>query len=163
MTSRPLAALDGPVAERERPRVDVERPRCPYCHEAVGGDDEKTGCGACMAWHHRACWSEHGSCSACGATEAAGAPAPVIVRPEAAPARSSARAVAAAIHYSDRTAGWFVFWVGVANALLWGGFLLWWLAGGPDMVELASFFFALGTVMAFVGLRAVVRSRAKAV
>jgi hypothetical protein len=69
------------VAERERPRVDVERPRCPYCHEAVDGDDEKTGCGACMAWHHRGCWMEHGTCSACGALESAGVPGAVARRP----------------------------------------------------------------------------------
>ncbi len=62
----------------EGPRVEVERPRCPFCHEAVGADEPKTACEACMAWHHRACWSDHGTCSACGN---AAATAPLIVAP----------------------------------------------------------------------------------
>lgn len=147
----------GPVAERDRPRVDVDRPRCPYCHEAVGGDDEKTGCGACMAWHHRACWSEHGACSACGAVEAAGAPAVV---------RSARRVASPPIHfgvdaYLDRTSAWVLVGVGVANMLLWGGFLLWSVVGGPqDLVAPAVFFFALGVLLAVGGLRALARHRA---
>lgn len=50
---------------RER-SVRVQRERCPYCHDPVTPADAKRSCEACMAWHHRACWVEHGACSACG-------------------------------------------------------------------------------------------------
>lgn len=40
--------------------------RCPYCHhDVVAGQDEQHGCEKCRAWHHQACWTEHGGCSAC--------------------------------------------------------------------------------------------------
>jgi len=50
-----------------------------FCHEAIGGADDKLACNACMAWHHQACWQEGGRrCASCGggATgEASGGPA----------------------------------------------------------------------------------------
>jgi hypothetical protein len=40
--------------------------RCPYCHEnVVHKGDQWVLCKGCLAKHHRECWSEHGSCSAC--------------------------------------------------------------------------------------------------
>ena len=44
-----------------------ERPRCPFCHDAIEGEGEKQGCGSCMAWHHTECWAEAGKCASCGA------------------------------------------------------------------------------------------------
>jgi hypothetical protein len=84
---------------REAPRVEVEGPRCPYCHESIGADDGKTACEACMAWHHRGCWQEHGACSACGRT--ASATAPIVV---AAPRdrRPSARSAAVESRRGER-------------------------------------------------------------
>lgn len=56
----------GPRDHAAGPRV--EHPRCPFCHDAVRpGDEDKQACGACMAWHHAACWGEHGGCAGCGA------------------------------------------------------------------------------------------------
>ena len=55
--------------EAARPlRVEVERPRCPYCHDPIEASARKTGCETCMAWHHRECWEEHAGCSACAGT-----------------------------------------------------------------------------------------------
>jgi len=53
-----------------REGIRVERPRCPYCHGDLDPGQAKHGCEACLAWHHRECWDEHGACSACGAREA---------------------------------------------------------------------------------------------
>lgn len=53
----------------------LKRPRCPFCHEEVLALDAKRACEACMAWHHRECWSEGGlRCASCGV---AGEPVPV--------------------------------------------------------------------------------------
>lgn len=41
-------------------------PRCPYCHDSITMSAKKTGCEACMAWHHKDCWHELGGCSSCG-------------------------------------------------------------------------------------------------
>jgi eukaryotic-like serine/threonine-protein kinase len=49
-----------------RAEARVEHPRCPYCHEGVRPADDKEPCLGCMAWHHAACWDEHGGCAACG-------------------------------------------------------------------------------------------------
>lgn len=53
------------------PRTDldmaVQRPRCPFCHDPIELEDSKQACVECMAWHHDACWSEHGSCATCQA------------------------------------------------------------------------------------------------
>lgn len=48
--------------------VQVEHPRCPFCHLGVrpGVAEARRACEACMAWHHAECWAEHGRCSACG-------------------------------------------------------------------------------------------------
>lgn len=56
-----------PIPEiREDLDVNVERPRCPFCHdEVLPTGQEKLACTSCMAWHHQACWQEHGGCSAC--------------------------------------------------------------------------------------------------
>jgi len=53
------------VNEREQ-HIRVDRPRCPFCRDDLLTDQEKTGCSACMAWHHTECWRSHGACSACG-------------------------------------------------------------------------------------------------
>lgn len=72
--SRPEPARE--PAPEVQARVQVERPRCPYCHDPVApGGDEAHGCGGCLAWQHRACWEEHGACGACGRAAAAGAAA----------------------------------------------------------------------------------------
>lgn len=49
--------------------VNVQRPRCPYCHEDVT-PGEGQGCAECMGWAHDECWDEHGKCPACGAARA---------------------------------------------------------------------------------------------
>jgi hypothetical protein len=46
-------------------------PRCPFCRDEVHPHDAKQACLACMAWHHQACWFEHGRCSTCQAEHAA--------------------------------------------------------------------------------------------
>lgn len=51
---------------QEITQVEVQRDRCPFCHDAVSPDQAKTACDACMAWHHKDCWADHGGCSACG-------------------------------------------------------------------------------------------------
>lgn len=49
-------------------QVQVDGPRCPFCHEALRGEDHKRGCGSCMAWHHAGCLRENGGrCAACRA------------------------------------------------------------------------------------------------
>lgn len=53
----------------------IRQLRCPYCHAAVRPHDEKAACHACMSWHHRACWDEHGCCAACQSGQAVGAQA----------------------------------------------------------------------------------------
>lgn len=53
-----------PIADLD---LEVKRPRCPFCHEEVENGDAKTACLECMAWHHEACWGEHGACAACQA------------------------------------------------------------------------------------------------
>ena len=72
----------------EKPQVDLQRSRCPYCHDAIAPGPGIRGCGECLSWQHESCWSEHGECGACGA-DAAGqrrAPAadsaPRAVRPD---------------------------------------------------------------------------------
>jgi hypothetical protein len=73
--------------ERAR-EVHVELPRCPWCHDAVRGGQEKRGCSACMAWHHEECFEEHGACAACGKADEASPPALVATRaPRVAPPR----------------------------------------------------------------------------
>lgn len=57
--------------EQLQPQVQVNRPRCPYCHDDVGPEEEKVGCPSCMAWSHQACWEEAGRCGACNAVSSA--------------------------------------------------------------------------------------------
>ncbi|MDF1663901.1 MAG: hypothetical protein P1V97_19175 [Planctomycetota bacterium] len=45
--------------------VNHSSPKCPYCHDSVTAESEKTACESCMAWHHLDCWREHGACSTC--------------------------------------------------------------------------------------------------
>ena len=64
-----------PFGSECMPSVDIDHPRCPYCHAAVKpGDGAKQSCGDCMAWHHSECWQDHGGCSACNQTQPATAP-----------------------------------------------------------------------------------------
>lgn len=50
------------------PRIGIEGPRCPFCHESLLAEHLKWGCPACMAWQHAACLSENRArCAACGA------------------------------------------------------------------------------------------------
>jgi hypothetical protein len=54
------------VEKRSRQQLRVEHPRCPFCHDAVRGEDEKHGCSGCMAWHHLECWRESSErCATC--------------------------------------------------------------------------------------------------
>jgi hypothetical protein len=58
------------MSEREKERVRIPGPRCPYCHEDIEASGlDKLACNACMAWHHKACWEEHGHCAACSHRE----------------------------------------------------------------------------------------------
>lgn len=79
MKTKPVAPHP-PVVVDPNLDVAVEHARCPFCHEPVRASDaDKAACGACMAWHHGACWSEHGRCAACEATtlaNRAAAPSP---------------------------------------------------------------------------------------
>ena len=73
------------TGEQSREVFHVQRPRCPFCHDDVRPEDEKAACSSCMAWHHEACWGEHGGCSACGAGRATGrsengTPSPPVIR-----------------------------------------------------------------------------------
>lgn len=44
--------------------------RCPFCRDAIAASERgKLACNACMAWHHAACWTEHGRCASCGGAE----------------------------------------------------------------------------------------------
>lgn len=55
-----------PVESRDD--VRVQHNRCPYCHDDVRAADEDVRvCAACLARHHKPCWSELRRCSACGA------------------------------------------------------------------------------------------------
>ncbi|MDF1665997.1 MAG: hypothetical protein P1V97_29845, partial [Planctomycetota bacterium] len=54
------------LVERNQGMVNSTAPRCPYCHDSVTVHSTKQACEACMAWHHKECWQEHGGCSACG-------------------------------------------------------------------------------------------------
>jgi len=47
--------------------VRVQRERCPFCHDDIAANPDRTACPHCTAWHHSDCWSDHGGCSACGA------------------------------------------------------------------------------------------------
>lgn len=145
------------MTERARERIEIDRPRCPYCHEDVGPDDEKTACSACMAWHHRACWTEHSACSGCGARESAGAVASESVASYG--RRPSALRVdpLAAEH---RRNGWFIFAVGASNVLLFGGFLVASLLGGPDLAAVSVPFLLLGATFSVWGWRLARPSRA---
>jgi hypothetical protein len=61
--------------------IQVQHPRCPFCHEPVRPEQIKAPCHACMGWNHEACWTEHGGCAACGQKEAGGpTSAPVAAR-----------------------------------------------------------------------------------
>jgi hypothetical protein len=53
-------------AEEAAPKLASNRSRCPYCHEEVRVERaDWVACEGCLARHHRACWSERGSCAAC--------------------------------------------------------------------------------------------------
>lgn len=59
------------AAPSVRPRPSDAR--CPFCHDAIGGDG--VACAACSAPHHVECWAELDRCAVCQTT--ARAPAPV--------------------------------------------------------------------------------------
>lgn len=55
--------------ERTHERAREISARCPFCHESI--EVAESGwicCKLCLARHHRACWTEHGSCASCGET-----------------------------------------------------------------------------------------------
>jgi len=92
--------------------VEVQRDRCPFCHDAVSPEQDKTACDACMAWHHKECWSNHGGCSACGeGASTATKPSPK----EAAPVQRVVRAVRPAAE-GERSAP--PSWMGKAGFLI---------------------------------------------
>jgi len=110
-----------------------------------------------MAWHHRACWTEHGRCSGCGAVQAAGAtttaPRPPAARP---------RTLAPRQPGNPHPAGaWFLFSVGASNVLFFGGLSAWDLAGsGQDMAALGVIFVPLGLWLSIWSGHMLWRSRA---
>lgn len=53
-------------AEAEPEGERVARTRCPFCREDALSTQAAVACEACLARHHAACWSESGSCGACG-------------------------------------------------------------------------------------------------
>ena len=59
--------------EAREHQVQVQRDRCPYCHDPVAPSQVKLSCDGCMAWHHEECWHGHGACSACGHEQFTGA------------------------------------------------------------------------------------------
>jgi hypothetical protein len=59
--------------EPVRIRTSGAPTRCPYCHADVDRDREAwLACHACLAPHHRACWSTAGACAGCGETRSVG-------------------------------------------------------------------------------------------
>lgn len=45
--------------------------RCPYCHAGLDLSRERwVACAACLARHHRECFSAHEACGTCGESEA---------------------------------------------------------------------------------------------
>ncbi len=89
--------------------LGVQHPRCPFCHEAVTpAEPHKRACGACMGWHHDACWQEHGGCAACGAGGGASAArrpsSPTSAKAGARPARRRASSQVAVVGLGLATA-----------------------------------------------------------
>jgi RING finger family protein len=103
---------------QELAQVEVQRDRCPFCHDAVSPDQDKTACDACMAWHHKECWSNHGGCSACGegaSTEAKPSPK------EGAPVQRVVREVQPAAEGEGQSNSWMAkagFLISLATAVL---------------------------------------------
>ncbi|HZU95704.1 MAG TPA: RING finger protein [Planctomycetota bacterium] len=65
---RELAAweeLDGLLERGLAPEPAAVSVRCPFCHDAVKGED-RVLCAACLTPHHRACYAEHDGCSLLG-------------------------------------------------------------------------------------------------
>ncbi|HBP20397.1 MAG TPA: hypothetical protein DEA08_21720 [Planctomycetes bacterium] len=50
-------------------QIKAKHPPCPYCHGPVEPRAIKAACDGCMAWHHKECWDEHGTCAACAFPE----------------------------------------------------------------------------------------------
>lgn len=50
-----------------RVRVGGSPTRCPYCHDAVSGQQRTVVCERCLSRHHASCWVE--ACASCGADE----------------------------------------------------------------------------------------------
>lgn len=57
------------MSERERPQIEVQSTRCPYCHDSLERGVKPEICPSCHALHHTECWEEYGACSACGGRE----------------------------------------------------------------------------------------------
>ncbi|MGE0706502.1 MAG: RING finger protein [Planctomycetota bacterium] len=73
-----MAQESGSERARERPLAT----RCPYCHTDVErAQEEWVACQACLAPHHRGCWSEAGECASCGEPRAVGDGAPLEAGP----------------------------------------------------------------------------------
>lgn len=95
--------------------------RCPFCRDAiVAGDRAKLACNACMAWHHTACWTEHGRCAGCGGAESG--PEPVTAALAARPVVVDAATDVPRSHVPDAVnpivAGWLVVVLGGACTVL---------------------------------------------
>lgn len=142
--------------ERREREVRVERDRCPFCHDAVRPTDEKVACDGCMAWHHAACWRDHGTCAACGFSgppsrpERPGRAEPATKVPvDVPPVMPGQAALRARRRDANAALG-----VGLVNVAFFGG-LFAWLSGGSLAGEGAGVFvtmMALGGALAFHGL-----------
>lgn len=64
------------TVELSQDSIKINKPRCPYCHDDIRAEEEKSGCNQCMAWFHSECWSEHGGCTSCANPASTTAPTP---------------------------------------------------------------------------------------
>lgn len=58
--------------EPARVHVAASPTRCPYCHDACASGEDTLVCDACLARHHRECWTVARRCASCGGSRALG-------------------------------------------------------------------------------------------
>lgn len=79
--------------------------RCPWCHDAILGDDEVVVCRDCLAAHHEACWAEAACCATCGRSRGLTGESPRGPRPAAASWVRALAGIAATYLVSGPAAG----------------------------------------------------------